>query len=126
MKRQVNELEGHELDAMVLVACGHAMFEIRDGRCWRHQADGQPELFEPSTNSADGAPIIWRERIAVYPEGNEWIAGYDFALDYYDYGGETGGGCSIELNHSASHAEPLVAAMRSFVSFKLGNEVDLP
>ena len=73
--------------------------------------------FYPSTDWAQGGPIIEREKIEIrrgndlyFPQGNEngdhyeklWIAG--------KHTGQT----------------PLIAAMRCYVASKLGEEVDVP
>lgn len=63
--------------------------------------------YSPSTDWADGGPIIERERIRLDPRG-VWVAGHDSSND--EYTGPT----------------PLIAAMRCFVASKLGDEVDVP
>jgi hypothetical protein len=119
MKHKVAELIGHELDALVLVALGHCVFEIRDDRCWRHTNDGQPELFEPSTRWEHGGPIIEREHIALEWEGDlveadsRWTAGVGDTEAPGHQGWSFG-------------PTPLVAAMRMFVYQKFGEEVELP
>jgi len=63
--------------------------------------------WKPSTDWSQGGPIIEREKIALYLNGDdEWSAedGWKRAL------GET----------------PLIAAMRCYVAIKLGDEVDIP
>lgn len=64
-------------------------------------------VYEPSTNWAQGGPIIERERIDVYGfEGDSWGAEDNFRRRQY---GPT----------------PLIAAMRCFVASRLGAEVDV-
>lgn len=64
-----------------------------------------------SEDWAKGGPIIERERIRLdqmpYPK-ELWIAGHDSSHDM------------------VSGPTPLVAAMRCFVAFKLGEEVEIP
>lgn len=68
--------------------------------------DEVPE-YKPSSNWAQGGPIIEREGIALYLYGDgEWNA-------------HTGG---REFNGPT----PLIAAMRCYVASKLGDEVDVP
>jgi hypothetical protein len=69
--------------------------------------------YHPSTNWAQGGPIIERERLLIQPElgkegaGNAW---YCVAITPHDAYGET----------------PLVAAMRCYLVSKLGDEIDVP
>ena len=62
--------------------------------------------FSPSTDGAQGGPIIEREKIGVHyePMKTEWTA----------------------MNGWAYGPTPLIAAMRCFVASKLGEEVDVP
>lgn len=65
-------------------------------------------VYEPSTNWAQGGPIIERECIDLYQSGI-WSA-------------------EIVKGEGVIHAEgptPLVAAMRCFVASRLGEEVDV-
>jgi hypothetical protein len=62
--------------------------------------------YSPSTDWAQGGPIIEREGIALYLYGNgEWNA-----MTEKEYQGPT----------------PLTAAMRCYVGTKLGDEVEIP
>jgi hypothetical protein len=64
--------------------------------------------FAPSTDWAQGGPIIERERIELRGDGDEgWIA--------YD-----------NLNPTQKGPTPLIAAMRCYVASKLGEEVEVP
>ena len=64
--------------------------------------------YAPSTDWAQGGPIIERERININDFGGEgWEA--DDSLGRYGYG-----------------PTPLIAAMRCYVASKLGEEVDVP
>jgi hypothetical protein len=65
-------------------------------------------LYSPSTDWAQGGPIIERERIDVlYEHDLRWIAVPQKGIESY---GPT----------------PLIAAMRCFVASKLGDEVEVP
>lgn len=80
-------------------------------------------VFEPSTNWSQGGPIIERERITISAlfaqinppipdfDKNEWGA-------YIPYG-------TTERGMGAGPT-PLIAAMRSYVACKLGDEVEIP
>ena len=79
--------------------------------------DGRKMLMEPSTNWAQGGPIIEREGITIAPHSTEngvitsWKAGRDWPMSHFPfYLGDT----------------PLVAAMRMFVTYKLGDSVEVP
>jgi len=70
--------------------------------------------FMPSTNWAQGGPIIEREVVSLGVEEGGWRAlcwGKD--------------GPNPEL-FSARGTTPLIAAMRCYVASKLGDEVDVP
>ena len=64
--------------------------------------------YSPSTDWAQGGPIIERERIRIDPRG-VWCAAHD-SCEWTYYTGET----------------PLIAAMRCYVASKLGDEVEIP
>lgn len=67
--------------------------------------------WQPSTNWAQGGPIIEREKISVWARGNEWAAE------------------AFTPNHQGDEQEgptPLIAAMRCYVAMKLGDEVSIP
>lgn len=72
--------------------------------------------FNPSTNWAQGGPIIEREKIDVTTLGDEWEAELEHLTaddSHYAYGGALG-------------PTPLIAAMRCYVASKLGTEVEVP
>jgi len=72
-----------------------------DDFCW----------YEPSANWEQGGPIIEREGINIIQSGS-WLAEMD---------ADRSGGVI-----SAEGETPLIAAMRCFVEFKLGDEVEIP
>jgi len=65
--------------------------------------------YTPSTDWAQGGPIIERERISVDAmyDTREWVA-------------------SMENTKGYASSTPLIAAMRCYVASKLGYEVELP
>jgi hypothetical protein len=74
-------------------------------------------VYAPSTNWAQGGPIIERERLQVTTERNgTWICSIPFAV-------EIGGYRKYIFTHGPT---ALIAAMRCYVASKLGDEVDVP
>lgn len=93
---RTSDLEGAALDWAVSKA-------IQPGyENWR-TAEHIRQGFTPSTDWAQGGPIIEREGIALLPPGIAEMPGFEGR-------GET----------------LLIAAMRCYVASKLGDEVDLP
>lgn len=113
--REVSELAGALLDAAVARAQGRALtFEIRGApaQCF---VDGQ--VFAPSTNREVGGAIVERERIAVEP-----IELGGSILDGHMHPGWWIASCAESRMRGPT---PLIAAMRCFVSRKLGETVDI-
>ena len=111
---KVNELQGAALDWAVAKCEGEPVGSFLDGIV------PHPDYnkFYPSTDWAQGGPIIEREKIGVW-----------WATHYVDDDGQEYG------NHwYAETAEglvgdgptPLIAAMRCYVASKLGDEIELP
>jgi hypothetical protein len=65
--------------------------------------------YSPSTDWAQGGPIIEREKIEIFIRDEEWFAYSSFSTPE-DFNGET----------------PLIAAMRCYVASKLGDTIDIP
>ena len=71
-----------------------------------------------STNPAQGHPIIERERISVRTcasPGHQWVA-------FLDFGGSYVSGIKARMTGPTA----LIAAMRCYVTCKLGHVVDVP
>ncbi len=109
---KTSELTGAALDWAV------AKCEVGDEFCFNPlpylpDENGQPSYFMPSTDWAQGGPIIERERLLIQPElgkegaGNAWY-------------------CVAITPHDAYGATPLIAAMRCYVASKLGDEIETP
>jgi len=105
MKMKTNALTGAALDYAVAKCEGHDMefFQVVDA-------------FMPSTDWAQGGPIIEREKIGLFkgnplyfPEGNE-------KGDYYE---------DLWIAGKCQGQTPLIAAMRCYVASKLGDEVEV-
>lgn len=74
-----------------------------------YDEDGREVAVSPSTDWAQGGPIIEREEIELVPKGMYWDA----------YADE-----DFHVPHSGP--TPLIAAMRCYVASKLGDEVEIP
>lgn len=70
--------------------------------------------WKPSTNWSQGGPIIEREGIEVGRQHDEWIACSEVADD---------GNWDKNVCYGPT---PLIAAMRCYVTSKLGDEVEIP
>jgi len=79
----------------------------------------QGAQYNPSTNWAQGGPIIEREEIELSPP----FTSFDEST-----GNTTvwGWGAGIHRVASQMGPTPLIAAMRCYVASKLGDEVDVP
>jgi len=111
---KTSELTGPALDWAVAKCRDVEVEYINDGitRCLLMVAPFTG-IYAPSTNWAQGGPVIERERISVVD-----VDGYDFwkadklnkeAIPVINYG-----------------PTPLIAAMRCYVASKLGDEVEIP
>jgi hypothetical protein len=99
MKVKTSELQGAALDwAVAYCDC------VDEDEClYVVKKDG----WKPSTDWAQGGPIIEREQIALYLNGDDGWTGEDGWK-------------------RATGPTPLVAAMRCYVAMKLGDEVEVP
>ena len=99
---KTSELQGAALDWAV-ATCEGFTWEQGD-----FDAGEYGPGFKPSTDWAQGGPIIERERIELRGDGDGgWIA--------HD-----------NLNPEQKGPTPLIAAMRCYVASKLGEEVEIP
>jgi len=96
----LNELTGAALDWAV-AKCEGIGLGSRGFVVYYHE--GEPAMWQPSSDWAQGGPIIERELIAIH---GDWKA----TLGEGTYEGTT----------------PLIAAMRCYVASKLGDEVEIP
>ncbi len=122
------ELTGALLDYWVARANGDGA-KIEDSICWRFESDQEHGdgcgffSFDPSTDWAQGGPIIGQEKISFVltdwaDDADRYWAGYQPCLQSMTgmaYDGVTGTGPT-----------PLVAAMRAFVANKFGDDVHDP
>ncbi len=116
MKRKTNELTGAALDWAVAVADNLLPKHISLNTDLTHPLvlDGI-QSYGPSFIWSQGGPIIERERLCTTPRRDYWEACVHDNLFQYD-GSE----------HHATGPTPLIAAMRCYVSSKLGDEIDVP
>jgi hypothetical protein len=105
---KTSELTGVALDWAVAEADGTPIY--RSGKTMtRMDMDGNI-YWQPSTDWAQGGPIIEREKIAVWHRGDEW----PWRAQQSD------------TSHLKGGTTPLIAAMRCYVASKLGDTVDIP
>ena len=122
MKIKVSDATGSALDWMV-------------AKCEGHKVDALPALSVQSsaswamysTNWAQGGPIIEREITKIFRNvGGTWSAMIlkDVPIPP-EYRG-TSLALTQRMQWNAAGATPLIAAMRGYVTSKLGEEVDIP
>lgn len=90
---------------------------------WVKKCEGYPwsreqTIWEPSTNWAQGGPIIERENITLLRIGNDCYAvmGLKYAVT----------GMNPNTITRVLGPTPLIAAMRCYVASKLGDEINIP
>lgn len=112
---KTNELTGTALDWAVAKCEGAtdfwfdtvATYWVKLNGIDRALRYGWAQSYLPSTDWAQGGPIIERENIQLEWHGHYWMAHIRAAEESY---GPT----------------PLTAAMQCYVAYKLGDEVDVP
>lgn len=109
---KTRELSGAALDWAVAKCEGFIKVSVWPdmiGVCKKHSFEDQLR-WTPSTDWAQGGPIIEREKLDVFCSGNVWDA-------------STG---DRHPNVIKTGPTPLIAAMRCYVASRLGEEVDIP
>ena len=117
---KTSELTGAQLDWAV-AKCEDGVNIDASGLPWLPDESpnehGEAVWFKPSTDWAQGGPIIEREEIEIrkgnplyFPKGNE-------LGEYYE---------PLWLAGKQHGQTPLIAAMRCYVASKLGDEVEIP
>ena len=113
---KTSELTGAALDWAVAEAQGIKVYRSKSGK-WMtanygefNHRHGAP-WYLPSTDWEQGGPIIEREKISVWARGDEWAA--ETFIPNHEGREETG-------------PTPLIAAMRCYVTSKLGDEIEIP
>jgi hypothetical protein len=118
---KTSDLTGPQLDWAVAKCEGIDLFET-DG--WVYDDEGR-RPYKPSTDWSQGGPLLERERLSLT---------YDAHWHYDPTDPEDNGErwyCELtEPNEGSSHGmygpTPLVAAMRTLVSSRLGPEIEIP
>jgi hypothetical protein len=104
MKVKTNELSGAALDWAVAKCEGRQEPEVVNNFAVAWYTWPNTHY---STNWAQGGPIIEREGITIFQTGRDWM-GY------------------IRHDTESFAPTPLIAAMRCYVTSKLGDEVEIP
>lgn len=107
MKIKSSELIDAALDWAVAKCLGmenHLYIEITGALCF------QSRHWSPSTDWAHGGPIIGKEKISIFHHDDETVSAILFR----------------EMPNSVNGSSPLIAAMRCYVTYKLGAEIDVP
>jgi len=136
MKIKTATLIGPALDWAVAKALSIAV-EIHDYGKLFGAAELFPSIssgpFRPSTNWAQGGPIIERKRIGILFRGrsavrpSDWFATPNDQDTSVGYEGESFDPTFMVNEASGRYGPtPLIAAMRCLVSSRLGDEVDIP
>lgn len=129
MKVKISEATETQLDWLV-AECEGFDYEVDDGYVVTEASEMiteggyagcyQNEVYSPSTDWAQGGPIIERERIDLFtekPASENWTA----SIAHYQNGERLVGWRSHQYGPT-----PLIAAMRCYVASKRGDEVHVP
>jgi hypothetical protein len=125
MKIKTTELQGPALDWAVANCEG----ELSQHGGQVHLVESKVRFYEdtldiqytPSTDWAQGGPIIERENINVFMDDEKWAAYASHSLPQNFYG------TSKDPDwDDGDEGYPLVAAMRCYVASVLGDEVEVP
>jgi len=121
MQVKTSELKDKALDCAVALSLGGTNLRYDTVDTWWVTIDGKDralskswaQSFYPSTNWSHGGPII---------EGNNLSL-----KSYYDDESDSKWACLTDGGHFIHFGStPLIAAMRCFVAYKLGEIVDIP
>ncbi len=125
MKTKTSELTGAALDWAVTRAHqeGEPEFDyyIDHKNTVMEERGDLSWAYSPSTNWAQGGPIIEREKMCI-DEPNCDADGRGWSAVIIDWASDDGDDKSIE----GFGPTPLIAAMRCYVASKLGDEVEIP
>lgn len=134
-----SELTGAALDWAVAKCEGGHIGVVNGGVFFDAHDENGFTLFEPSTDWAQGGPIIEREKITVLcAEGayssklrgykTYWIAerGHQRASEVYGSQGDNWGTSFQIANDEMTGPTPLIAAMRCYVASELGDKSEVP
>lgn len=131
MKMKTSELTGAALDWAVARCEKQTVYWNEEDR-FLGCGDGEPNFmgmrgdiaYTPSTEWAQGGPIIERELLQVSPRFLS--AGYEHTNGLWVWEAFVLGPENLDDNFRQTGPTPLIAAMRCFVAAQLGDEVDVP
>jgi hypothetical protein len=109
------ELTGTALDWAVAKCEGVALLDPHNNEwelCWTLLGDNSGNYYQPSTDWAQGGPILEREGIEIRRSFNSEHGAWQ-AIRH-------------QFKNNTSGPTPLIAAMRCYVASKLGDEVEIP
>lgn len=113
MKVKTSELQGAALDwAVAKCECITPVGSFLDGVV---PSPAIMHQYHPSTDWAQGGPIIAREWLDITPWPNESDESLRWQCNQHD-----------SIDCIAFGPTPLIAAMRCYVTSKLGDEIDVP
>jgi hypothetical protein len=117
MNIKTHNLTGPALDWAVAKCEGMLEYihDTNSGELWFYDREkGSDAHFWPSTNWAQGGPIIEREVITlIHPRWDGWTAHkYDDRIE--------------DESYTVDGPTPLIAAMRCYVASVLGDTVEIP
>jgi hypothetical protein len=119
MKIKTNELIDNTLDWAVAKCEGLLLPDGGNLQIFNKQLRAHPAklgtLYTPSTDWAQGGPIIEREWLDITPWPNESDEELQWQCKQHD-----------SIDCVAFGPTPLIAAMRCYVASKLGDEVEIP
>lgn len=120
MKHKVSELEGMLLDRAVGLAEGYEIDPKWGCNMTIRESGGAPSDWNPSTEWAQGGPLIERERIEL-----RFCKGWEEKDTSWESAANPTGYPEYELEFIEGPTA-LIAAMRAYVASKFGAEVELP
>jgi hypothetical protein len=127
MKVRTSELEGAALDWAV-AQCEGVEVWIATGNQYPHLLRLAGEIsknYTPSSDWAQGMPILVRERIVVLMLSNVWCA-FAPGSTYHDYDPAYWLFEGVATGADVQGASYLIAGMRCYVRSKLGVVIDVP
>lgn len=101
---KTSELQGAALDWAV-------------AKCERRTLDYFRGIYKPTTDWAQGGPIIERERVSIRYAANDARGAWYAVL---------GPNRFLSPDYEGSGPTPLIAAMRCYCCAKLGDEIEIP
>lgn len=107
---RISDIDNTSLDRWVAKAEGIEVRYSNAGEFWRVLGEIDEVHWLPHRDWTQAGPIIERERIAIFPHGEQWSAAMENALTSLS---EFGGSDSAFVG-----ATPLIAAMRCYVAHR--------